>query len=153
MGPWGHRCPNEEWATEMIKYSKIKLWSSNYGYIRGWFHLAVQWPRRGCVTAGGCSMIKANQLFILWHRTCVLRLHKINSIFSFSDFMAPLSHVTCSGWVVSLFTSGGGCYWDTICLYRIQTQIFGSVILVAASSAFMPLFFLSKEQRGVVLPL
>lgn len=150
-GPWGHRCPNEEWATEIIKYSKIKLWSSNYGYIRGWFHLAVQWPRRGCVTAGGCSMIKANRLFILWHRTCVLSYMRL-ILSSLFQTLWPHCHM-CSGWVVSLFTSGGGCYWDTICLYRIQTQIFGSVILVATSAAFMPLFFLSKEQHGVVLPL
>ena len=137
-----------EWATEILEYSKIIL-SNNYWYVRGWFHLAVQLPSRGYVTAGGRSLIKANRLFILWHWEHVLGYRRFN-LSSVSQTLWPHC-LTCWGWVVSVFTSGGACYWDTICLYRIQTHIFGSVILVAASPLFMPLFFLSEEHH--VLPL
>lgn len=140
-----------EWATEILEFSKIKLLFSNYWYIRGRFHLAVQLPSRSCMTARGCSLIKANRLFILWHRAHVLGYRRF-ILSSVSQTLWPHCY-TCSGWVVSVFTSGGAFYWDTVCLYRIQTQIFGSVILVAACPLFMPLFFLSEEHCGVVLPL
>lgn len=69
-----------ELATEILEYSNIIL-SSNYWYIKGWFHLAVQLPSRSCVTAGGCSLIKANRLFILWHWAHVLDYRRFSLLF------------------------------------------------------------------------
>lgn len=144
------KIPWPEWATEILEHGKIKLLSSNYWYIRGWFHLAVQLPSRGCMTAGGCSLIKANRLFILWHWAYVLGYRRF-IVFCFPDFMygPTVTRVQDELCPYLLLVEP---FIGTPYVYRIQTQIFRSVILVAASPLFMPLFFLSEEHCGVVLP-
>lgn len=102
---WKYPATFTEQATEILEYGKILC--TSYWYIRGCFHPAVQLPRRGCVTAGGCSLIEANWLFILWQWAHILGYRGL--VLSWvSQTLWPHCH-TCSGWVVSVFTSGGAC--------------------------------------------